>query len=133
MKIIDANIVLHYFVQDGTEKTRACIELVKKIKAGTEKVYLPDEFVADIIYVLEGKFKTPRKDVKAAMVSLISLKGMSVFDGNVLLAALDIYAETKIDWADSLAAVHMSDLGIPTIYSYDKHFDKIDGITRIEP
>jgi predicted nucleic acid-binding protein len=46
---------------------------------------------------------------------------------------LDIYAAQGIDFEDALAIAYMESAGISEIISYDRHFDRIEGITRCEP
>jgi len=40
--------------------------------------------------------------------------------------------DKRIDWSDAFTASQMLQREITEIYSFDKHFDRIDGITRIE-
>jgi len=49
------------------------------------------------------------------------------------LLALEIYAQKSIDFEDSLAAARMRLDQIEVIYSYDRHFDKLAWVKRIEP
>lgn len=44
-----------------------------------------------------------------------------------------IYARKNIDYIDAYNAVLMRRLSLKAIYSYDKDFDKIEGIDRLEP
>ncbi|WP_156784613.1 PIN domain-containing protein [Thermosinus carboxydivorans] len=46
---------------------------------------------------------------------------MNIIDANV------------IDWSDAFTASQMINRGIAEIYSFDKHFDRIANITRVEP
>ena len=49
------------------------------------------------------------------------------------LTALDLYVENKIDWSDAFIASQMLAGQIKEIISFNQRFDKIKGITRIEP
>jgi len=133
VKTIDANIILRYLTNDVPEQAARSAILIQKIKAGKEHVYLPDIFIADIIWILEKFYKTSRENIKNAITAIVTMPGMVTADIYVILAALDTYSGSKIDWSDSLAAAQMLNLGMDTIYTFDKHFDEIDGITRIEP
>ena len=63
----------------------------------------------------------------------LSLQGLTFSDKEMALNALDIYVAKKIDWSDASAAIQMLQRDITEIYLFDKHFDRIDGIIRIEP
>jgi predicted nucleic acid-binding protein len=59
------------------------------------------------------------------------LSGLRIRNKRVCFEALDIFAQSgALDYADALAVAHMRNQGIVDIYSFDKHFDQIAGITR---
>ena len=133
MKAIDANIVLRFLTNDTPEQAKRCAELMEKIKAGEEKVFLPDIYIADIVWTLEKFYKMSRENIRKVIIAIVTMSGLATANSDTVLAALDTYAASKIDWLDSFAAAQMIDMGIDTIYTFDKHFDKIDGIIKIEP
>jgi predicted nucleic acid-binding protein len=48
--------------------------------------------------------------------------------------ALDVWATyPSLDFEDALLVAHMDEQGVHEIVSYDSDFDRIPGITRIEP
>jgi predicted nucleic acid-binding protein len=49
-----------------------------------------------------------------------------------VLRALDLYATTRLDVGDALLIAAMEE-GAVDLHSYDRHFDRIPGITRREP
>ena len=50
-----------------------------------------------------------------------------------LLEALNLYDEKNLDFADAILATTASRKRIPIIYSFDQHFNRINGIERAEP
>jgi uncharacterized protein len=49
------------------------------------------------------------------------------------LQALDYYVEQNISYADAYNAAWMQGEGIAEVYSWDREFDRVAGLTRIEP
>ena len=47
--------------------------------------------------------------------------------------ALELYASTSLDFEDALSIAHMETLGITTILSFDRDFDRFPSISREEP
>lgn len=133
MRTIDANVILRYLTNDGPDQARRAEELLKKVEAGSEEVFLPDIILADIIWILEGYYKQSRELIRDWITTILSLQGLDFSDKNVALDALDIYVDKGIDWSDAFTASQMADRGIAEIYSFDKHFNRVDGITRVEP
>jgi predicted nucleic acid-binding protein len=52
----------------------------------------------------------------------------------VYLTALDLIVETpSLDFTDALCAAHMERLGLSEIYTFDRDFDRINGVERVAP
>lgn len=133
MRTIDANVILRYLTNDVPDQAKQAEELLKRVEAGTEDVFLPDIILADIIWILDGYYKQPREDIREWITAVLSLQGLAFSDKDMALNALDIYVDNKIDWSDAFTASQMLKQGITEIYSFDKHFNRIDGIGKIEP
>lgn len=132
MRTIDANIILRYLTNDVPDQAKLAEELLKRVEEGNEDVFLPDIVLADIIWVLEGYYKQTREDIREWITAILSLQGLTYSDKDVALNALDIYVDKRVDWSDAFTASQMLQRKITEIYSFDKHFDRIDGIARIE-
>lgn len=133
MRTIDANVILRYLTNDVPEQAKQVEELFNRVEVGNEDVFLPDIILADIIWILEKYYKQTREDIREWITAILSLQGLTFSDKKMALNALDIYVAKKIDWSDASAAIQMQQRDITEIYSFDKHFDRIDGIIRIEP
>jgi len=46
---------------------------------------------------------------------------------------LDLYAKKNISFADAFNAVYLRSRHVSEIYSWDTDFDKIEGLSRVEP
>ncbi len=133
MRIIDANVILRYLTNDVQDQAEQAGELLVKVEAGSEEVILPDIILADIIWVLEGYYKQSREQIREWITTILSMRGLRFSDKNVALDALDIYVDKGIDWSDAFVASQMINHGIMEIYSFDRHFDRIGAIKKIEP
>lgn len=132
MRTIDANVILRYLTNDVPDQAKQAEELLKRVEAGTEDVFLPDIILADIIWILDGYYKQTREDIREWITTILSLQGLTFSDKDMALNALDIYVDNKIDWSDAFTASQMLQRGITEIYSFDKHFNRIEGIAKIE-
>ena len=133
MKTIDANIILRFLTNDLPEQAYRAAFLLHKLEQHDETVFLPDLILADIIWVLEGYYHQTREQIRDLMIAILSLPGIEFSNKDLAFNALDIYVEKKIDWTDAFTASQMVSQGITEIYSFDKHFDRIKGVNRIEP
>ena len=133
MRTIDANVILRFLTNDLPDQANQAASLLKKVENKQEQVFLPDIILADIIWILEGYYKQSREQVRDWIIAILSLPGLEFPSKKVAFNALDIYVENRIDWSDAFTAGQMIAQGITEIISFDKHFDSIKGIIRIEP
>ncbi|MDX9871930.1 MAG: PIN domain-containing protein [Clostridia bacterium] len=133
MRTVDVDVILRYLTNDVPDQAKQAEELLKRVEEGNERVFLPDIILADIIWILEGYYKQTREDIREWITAILSLQGLTFSDKDTALNALDIYVDKKTDWSDAFTASQMLQREITEIYSFDRHFDKIENIVRIEP
>lgn len=79
-------------------------------------------------------YRLSHADIRDRLAPLLNLPGLKLEDKRLCLEALDIFAEhAQLDFADALTIAHMRESAMTEIYSYDRDFDHLPGITRREP
>jgi predicted nucleic acid-binding protein len=58
---------------------------------------------------------------------------MQVYQREAIVSTLALYANTTLDFADFVTLALAKSGQVKSIYSYDKDFDDIDGVKRLEP
>lgn len=93
--------------------------------------------VTEVVYVLSSPrapYRLSHEDVRARLVPLLTLRGLKLSQKRLYLRALDLYASSPfLDFEDAVALAHMERTGIKEFLSYDRDFDRVAGITRVEP
>lgn len=132
---VDADVIVRLLTGDDPVKQSGAAALFEKVEKGDVTLRTPVTTIADVVYVLSSPrlYKVPRVELADMLKFLILLPGFDVGDKAAVLSALDIYAGTPVDFGDALIAAGVLLTEVPTLYSYDRDFDKIDGIKRIEP
>lgn len=135
MRFIDTNIFLRHLTNDDPAKARRCFELFQKAKRNQISLTTSESVIAEVVYLLASKrvYNLAREEIVTRLRPLLSLPGLKVPYRNAFLRALEIYATYTIDFEDALSKAHMERQKISDIYSYDTDFDKLSGLTRIEP
>ena len=137
MKFLDANIIIRYLTRDNELKAKACYQLFQRIKQGKEEVATCEAILTEVAYVLTSNrapYRLSHSEVRDRLVPILSLRGLKLPRKRNFLRALDIYASApSLDIEDALAAAHMEQRGISGIYSYDRDFDRVAGVRRLEP
>ncbi len=130
---LDTNILLRFLTRDDEGKAQQALDLLLKIERGEEKVITSPLVIFETIYTLQRFYKVPRQRIRDQILSIISLRSLHLPDKNLYHRAFDLYVTKNISFADAYNAVYMQAEEVSHIYSWDRDFDKIDGITRLEP
>jgi len=119
MKIIDANIVLRYLLKDNEDQFLMAEAIIEN-----EEVFVPNEIVAEIVYVLEKVYKIKRREIKESLIILLDYNNITLTDKHVINESLLVYDKYNLDFADSLLAAYNSING-DTIYTFDQKLNRV--------
>ncbi|MBE6082480.1 MAG: type II toxin-antitoxin system VapC family toxin [Tissierellaceae bacterium] len=119
MKIADANIVLRYLLNDTEELAKKATEILEN-----NEVYIPNEIIAEIVYVLEKVYKVKNDEISNTLKNLFQYGNLKVIDLDVVEEALDIYGKKKFDFVDTLLYAYYKIKGYE-IYTFDKKLNKL--------
>lgn len=132
IRFIDTGILLCYFTRDNEQKAQQVLNLLLRVERGEEKVTTSSLVIFETVITLQRFYKVPRPRIKELVTSIISLRGLQLPGKNVYYHAFDLYISKNISFADAYNAAYMLAEQIPSIYSWDTDFDKIEGIIRVE-
>ncbi len=132
-RVIDANIILRFLIGEPPDQAERCGALFARLQTGEEAVYLPEVAFSDVIWTLQSFYRWPREQIARFAHDLISLRGIKMARKSLVRDALNAYSEHRIDFSDALIAAKMMRGGRAEIYSYDRDFDRVAGVKRIEP
>jgi len=130
--LIDANIFLEVLLEQ--KKSENCREVLRKIQTGDKKALI-STFTVDTIILAMTRHKTPSRKIKIFLSSLINLKGLKIYPVSFRdrIMALDLMDKYNLDYEDSITLQSAFSNDCKEILGFDKHFDKIKEIKRIEP
>jgi predicted nucleic acid-binding protein len=131
---VDTNIFLRYLTQDP-QRYKACLALFKQAEQNEVHLITSEAIIAETVFVLSSPkhYKHSRQQIQLALSRLLLLLGLKVPNRNLYLRALAFYTKNGLDFEDCLTIAYMEQSGVSQIYSYDRDFDAISGIHRIEP
>jgi predicted nucleic-acid-binding protein len=130
---IDANVILRFLTGEPHDMASQARDLFNAVEQGRIKLVIDEIVVAETVWVLKSFYGYPNHDIASIVQELLSHEGLETDDKPGLLAALSIFAEKNIDFADVLVAVHMRQQGVQEIFSFDRDFDRLSGIARLIP
>jgi predicted nucleic acid-binding protein len=136
MTFLDTNIFLRFLVQSDVAKAEACRRLFRALESGDEEATTSESVIAEVVYVLGSKrhYGLDPAMLRSRLAPLLQLNGLKLPHRESFVLALEFYVQhTPLDFEDALTAAHMRREGIETVKSYDRDFDRIPGLRRVEP
>lgn len=135
LAFLDTNILIRYLTQDDPARAERAYALLQEVEQGNQQVTTAEAVIAEVVYVLSSKalYNVPRPIIAQRLGAILALSGLRLPTKGVYRRALDRYATTSLDFTDCLIVSRMEQAKITYLYSLDRDFDKISGITRIEP
>jgi len=135
MRFVDTNIFIRHLTRDDPEKAQACYQLFLSAQRNEVALTTSEAVIAEVVYVLSSEqlYNLSREQIRALLYPLLTLRGFKLSGREVYLRALDVYASSDLDFEDAIAVARMERHQLSEIYSYDRHFDQMSGLTRLEP
>lgn len=136
MRYVDANVFIRLITRDEPAMTRSAATLFRRIELGEEEVAALEATVAEVCYVLGSRalYGLPPGEIRDRLHFLLSYRGVQMEDKARCLRALDLYATySRLSFADALIAAAVEETPEREIYSYDRGFDGVAGVVRVEP
>lgn len=130
---IDTNVLVRHFTQDNAILSPRATAYLLRIEQGDVTIRLADTVVFETVFLLERTYKQPKSLIRTALLDFLSLPGVVVPNRARLRGAFDYYVNLNISFADAYHAVLMAEDGLNEIVTFDRHFDRVPGIRRIEP
>jgi len=135
MYFVDTNVFLRFLTRDDEDKAHRCKALLFAASEEKIRLYTTELVIAEIVWVLQSPktYALSPREIRDILLPLINIKNLFMPDKAKHTEALDLYVKTEIDYIDAYHAIILKSKKIATVYSYDKHFDLLSGLKRIEP
>jgi len=132
-RFLDTNVLVRHITVDDPIKARAARELLLRVERGEEQVASSPLVVFETIFTLQSFYQVPKQRIRALLLPLINMPGLSLPDKRLYEPAFDLWVQSPMSFADAYNSVYMQANQLTQIYSWDTDFDRVPGITRLEP
>lgn len=135
--LADTNILVSAFDTRDPAKRERAADLLAECWRGGERLSVSVQNLAEFSVVVTEKTENPvplpviRKFIAA--VSVYDGWNVIGYNADTILAAHDLKLRCSLHFWDALLAATMNENGISTIYTEDRHFEKVPGLTVINP
>ena len=137
-RFLDSTIFLYAFIKPLKEPPpklredkKKAQDIVRRIQEG-EKVATTVVHISEIANILEAR--TPPSNARSIIMSILNNENIKVFNvkDREYVNAVEAAEIYNIGINNALAYNLLQKNGITEVYSFDKHFDKLPGIQRLE-
>jgi uncharacterized protein len=133
-RLLDTNILIRHFTRDDPVKADRALALLERVARGQETLTTTPVVVFETIFTLERSYKVPRERIREQLLSVLTLRGLSLPNKSRYYRALDLYLQyPPLSFADVFNVAAMEAQGLTELYSWDTDYDKMPGLTRLEP
>ena len=135
VRFVDANVFVRALTGDDPAEAVACGAIFEAAERGEIDLFTSESVLAEVVFVLSSKslYGVPRGRLVELLQPLVEARGMRMDRKALILAALDLYAASKLDFEDALSVEHVRRRKLESILSYDRDFTEKFGIVREEP
>jgi predicted nucleic-acid-binding protein len=121
--IVDTNILLRIFVNEGNEQNKETFKVLEKVDKGNLILIVPNEVVIEAVWVMESYYKFDRKVISSSIQMLLESDGVEY--NTYMYEAIINYKLSKSDIVD-LYLASLSRMTHTGLLTWDKDFKKLD-------
>ena len=131
--LLDTNILLRHLLDDHPQHSPRATAFLLRVERGELQVRTTDAVVFETVFTLQRHYNQPKAAIRAAVLPIIELPGIILPGKRRYRRVFDIYVDFNLSFADAYHAVLVESLKLDGVMSFDKGFDRMAGITRVEP
>ncbi|GIK56202.1 MAG: PIN domain-containing protein [Chloroflexi bacterium] len=130
---VDANVILRFLLNDPLPMAQEAATLFQAVANGQLILLVDDLIVAEMVWVLKSFYKQDVVTIATTLRDFLLQDGIETADKPTVLHALTLFETKNVDFVDALLAARMMNKGMATVFSFDRHFDRLPLIQQITP
>jgi predicted nucleic acid-binding protein len=130
---LDTNILLRHVLGDHPEHSPRATAFLERVERGELTVRTANTVIFETVFTLQRQYRRPRDKIRDAILPLIELPGIVLPNKRRFRRVFELYLDLNLSFADVYHAVLMEQLGLDEIVTFDRGFDRVPGIRRVEP
>ena len=130
---LDTNILIRHLTGDHPAQSPRCRDLIIALETGAQTAWTSHLVVAEAVYVLTRVYAFPRPQVADVLLPLIDLPGLKIPRKRLFRRVFALYTTTALTFPDCYHAALVEGSGDRRVISFDRGFDHLSTVTRLEP
>ena len=133
MIFIDTNIFLRYFEREDESTYRKVERLFHKIVNGNIIGISTILVIAEVIWVLKKFYNWDKEEICNNVELILKTPNIRFNQRSVIVKAINLYKDKNISFIDAYNYSFIRANGVTEIYSFDRDFDELQDVKRLEP
>ncbi len=117
---VDANIFLSFLIKRDSWQKEEVRRMFDKAIKGEVFLFTNTIVIFEIFWVLKSFYRKGRSETVSILKKILGLEFIELKERRILLAALKIYEESKLDLEDCYHIAFSKDNSADSIFSFDK-------------
>ena len=130
---IDTNVFVRHLTQDHADYSPKATAFFARIERGDLKARTAETAIFEAVFTLERRYRAAKSVIREGLLPLIELPGLVIPGKQRLRRAFELYVDRNLSFGDAYHVALMEQLSIEEIASFDRDFDRVPGIRRVEP
>jgi predicted nucleic acid-binding protein len=126
---VDTNILVRHLTGDPPALATRATRFLEE----ADELLLPDLILAEVAYVLESFYETPRAQVAETLRAVLAFPPITVVDAELAQRAVEVYDVHRLDFAEAYLVACAERSGIGVVASFDRSIDRVGTVERVEP
>jgi predicted nucleic acid-binding protein len=130
---VDTNILLRHLLNDDPLLSAVAQDIVRGVEHGDIVAWTSELVIAELVFVLSGKstYGLFPAEIGERLLPIIGLPGLELAHKHMYRRVFELYVNLGIDYIDAYNVALMEREGELNILSFDRHFDRVPGLTRL--
>lgn len=133
MYLADTNIIIRYLVKDHPLQTKACTVLFNQSRIGQVNLVITSLVIFETVWTLLSLYRVSKQQIVELLIELLKLEFIQIENRKLFIKAFEIWKTKNIDFNDAYNYIWAKESNLEGIYTFDKHFDKLKDLPRLEP
>lgn len=130
--IVDANVILRFFLNDHKDHSPAARALMSKARNGEAQLEVPFLTLLETAFTLGRTYKHPQRQIADELAKLLNSPGIKSLAPSWISEALELFGTGSLSFGDACIATEARHAGL-RVASFDTDFDSLPDITRFDP
>lgn len=124
---LDTNVLVRYIAQDDAKQSSRATVLISSLSSENPGLITLVSLV-ELVWVMQGGYNATKSEVVAILETLLRTQELVVENAETAIKALNVFSESKADFADCLIERSANKFGCEYTMTFDGNAAKMAGM-----